>query len=219
MLTHVPTPQAVWYCGCICCRTNLGWCTAGVLPVVPVLDLAIKTATVPQLIPAFAVLGDKHKACLREAWPLVDVSKGRSLLLRALERLWKLRWEDCQKEPFWRLVQSGFAGLTEQGRDPGRVARCPCGARMLQGPRMYHFWDCPIVSDLRAHTGMCEVLDVPLLPRYIWLAVPPASSYRQPLWEVACLACVAALNLGRWRLCRCPAGSRVERAVLIRTST
>ncbi len=58
---------------------------------------------------------------------------------------------------------------------------------------------------MRAH--MCEVLGMPLLPRHIWLAVPQASSIRQPVWDAVCLACVAALDLRRRRLFRCRAGA------------
>ncbi len=57
---------------------------------------------------------------------------------------------------------------------------------------------------------------MPLLPHHLWMVVCPADTVRQPVWDVVCLACVAALELGRQRLYQSRAGDCVDRAVLLR---
>ena len=72
---------------------------------------------------------------------------------KTLGRLWKLRWDNDQKEGLlWRLALNGYPGFPmhrtqlERGQP---AATCPCGAHMNEGDRRHLFWECTMAVALR----------------------------------------------------------------------
>ena len=60
-------------------------------------------------------------------------------LLALLRRLWRVRWENQHKEPFWRLVYNAIPTAARLHLDQP----CQCGAA-APADRHHHFWECPI---------------------------------------------------------------------------
>ena len=129
----------------------------------------------------------------------LDADAGPVDELRALlKRLWRIRWENKRKEPFWRLVYDAFPTAARLHT----AAPCLCGG---PGPadRHHHFWACPVaeavVSAISAAVTAAQPLAAPLPKASIWLGRPPPGVYRG-VWEVVCLAAVAAMDHGRRRM-------------------
>ena len=189
-------PPLLEICGRL--ASCLGW-RAGATPV-PLLALSVKAATLLQLSPSLDAVAARHTAFLSDALGVPDPPAAALLAFRAaLRRLWQLRWENRHKEAFWRLALDGFAGFTMHAAIRARggvVARCPCGAVMATGDRRHHFWDCPVAVCLRDVVAECLGAHGGLACRHLWLALPPPA-VSPPVWDVVCLAAVAALERGR----------------------
>ena len=113
-------------------------------------------------------------------------------VLAMFDRLWRVRWENQHKETFWRLA---FDGLPTAARL--HVARgCQCGAA---GPadRRHHYWACPVAQAVASTIGTAAGAD--LTATNIWLARPPLGVHGG-VWDVVCLAAVAAMDHGRRRM-------------------
>lgn len=177
----------------------LGWRIG--LATVPLLRLTVKVATHLQLGPQREALRHKHDAFAALAWPDGDPVTRSATVTAVFPRLWRLRWENRHKEPYWRLAQCGFAGFPMQQNyvEMGTPGMCPCGNSLAPGPQVHHFWKCPAIADLRS--AITECADVVCELHHVWLTVPPVGMH--PLvWDVVCLAAIAAMELGRQRLYR-----------------
>lgn len=119
-------------------------------------------------------------------------------LLALLKRLWHVRWENQRKEPFWRLVYNAFPTAARLHRNEP----CLCGGAGVPD-RCHHFWACPVaqavLGAISAAASSQQPLPAPLSKASIWLARPPPTVYRD-VWEVVCLAAVAAMDHGRRRM-------------------
>jgi hypothetical protein len=116
-------------------------------------------------------------------------------LLALLRRLWSMRWENERKEPFWRLVYNAFPTAARLHVNQP----CCCGAAAT-ADRQHHFWDCPVaqavISTISGAASVQQPLEAPLSKASIWLARAPATVYNG-VWDVVCLAAVAAMDHGR----------------------
>jgi len=113
-------------------------------------------------------------------------------LLQVLRRLWRLRWENEHKEPFWRLVYDAFPTAARL-----HVQRpCCCGAAAV-ADRHHHFWECPVAQAVVG--AMSAAAAAPLTKPNVWLARPPPAVY-SGVWTVAVLAAVSAMDHGRRRM-------------------
>lgn len=129
-----------------------------------------------------------------------DVAPPPSAELRALlERLWRVRWENARKEPFWRLVHNALPTSARMG---DATTPCLCGGA-APADRAHHFWACPVAQAVVSAVSSAAAAALPNpapLPRAaIWLARPPPAVQRG-VWEVVCLAAVAAMDHGRKRM-------------------
>ena len=127
-------------------------------------------------------------------------------LRSTLKRLWRLPWENCRKEPFWRLIYVAFPTAARMHLpDP-----CICGG--APADRQHHFWDCPVARSvvgaisaaLHGQPAAAAAAAVggapPALPQHsIWLATPPPAVH-EGVWSVVCLAAVEAMDHGRRRM-------------------
>ena len=178
--------------------------------------LQVKTGTLLQLPPIQAARKEAWRMYVSLALPPVSHPRwvaGRIRVFPCLfPKLWDLRWENRQKEIFWRLAVDGVAGAS--GRTP---FSCPCclgsQSAFVGDARLHAFWSCPIAEGVRE--TMAEVLaplgGPHLLTRAnLWLCVPPltsapSSSIHPEVWMVVCLAALSAMDHGRrqlWRLTR-----------------
>ena len=102
-------------------------------------------------------------------------------LLGLLRRLWRVRWENQHKEPFWRLVYNAGGEATAARLHLDQP--CQCGAAAA-ADRHHHFWECPVaqsvvaaVSAAAAAAGLPPA--APLSKPSIWLARAPAAVQRR----------------------------------------
>jgi exonuclease III len=124
-------------------------------------------------------------------------------LLDLLPRLWRVRWENKYKEPFWRLVHDA---LPTAARLHSTGLPCPCGTGGQRPDRLHHFWACPVAQAVVGAIGAAVAAAGRPQPEqlsraHIWLARPPAG-VRPSVWRVVCLAAVAAMDSGRRHLAR-----------------
>jgi hypothetical protein len=75
---------------------------------------------------------------------------------------------------------------------------------MPHGPRLHHFWHCPLALGLREHlAGLMGAPPGSLLAAltrpHLWTAHPPPGLHTL-VWDVVCLAALSALERGRQQL-------------------
>ena len=70
---------------------------------------------------------------------------------------------------------------------------------MVAGCRRHHFWDCVVAVSLREVISEALGPGVPLSRLQLWLVRPPVD-VAAPVWDVVCLAAIAALESGRQTL-------------------
>jgi hypothetical protein len=175
--------------------SSLGWRSGSLT--FPLAKLSTKVVTWLQLESARDKLGKKHAVLVGEALgtpqPPEDAVKSLSATLK---RLWKIKWENEYKEPFWRLCADGFAGFSmHRSQLSGPIiAKCPCGTSMTEGDRSHHFWECAVAQSLRMNLEGC--LTCQLSRNHLWLVNPP-DGVKGVVWDIVCLAAIAALERGR----------------------
>ena len=119
-------------------------------------------------------------------------------LLALLRRLWRVRWGNARKEPFWRLVYDAHPTAARMHLDQP----CCCGAA-VPANHHHHSWACPVaqavVATVTQAVAAQQPLAAPLSKPSIWLARPPPAVHGG-VWGVVCLAAVAAMDHGRRRM-------------------
>jgi hypothetical protein len=135
--------------------------------------------------------------------PPAAAAAGAAEVLVLLGRLWRLKWDNHPREVFWRLSLDGLPTATRMGNrlDMG----CACGFAVPD--RKHCYWDCPIaqavVHSLRSALSPGVGSPQPTLATAdIWLARPPAGIHAG-IWDLVCLAAVAAMDSGRRSAVRC----------------
>ena len=114
-------------------------------------------------------------------------------------------------EPYWRLVINGLP-TGERMHQTGPAVTCACGNG--RSNREHHYWACDVA--VAVVTAMTDGLQhwQPTLPgplrANVWLMQPPRGVH-QDLWDIVCLAGVAAMDYGR-RLLYHPAAPEQRRA-------
>ena len=111
--------------------------------------------------------------------------------------MWHLPWENCHKEPYWRLVYDAFPTAARLHLD----SPCYCGGAPAN--LEHHFWACPVATAV--HTSISATIAAhnpgaaPISLDQLWLCRAPPSVYAD-VWQVVCLAAVAAMDSGRRRM-------------------
>ena len=117
---------------------------------------------------------------------------------RTLYSLWRLKWENLEKEVLWRLAVDGIAGANAYVQPRFRCRCCP-GAAALD-PRAHCFWDCPVALAVRHAIAAALLPATPVVSRAsIWLCQPPQGVHIG-VWRVVCLAALSAMEHGRRKL-------------------
>lgn len=115
-----------------------------------------------------------------------------SATAQLLRQLWRLPWANSYKETYWRLALNG---LPLAARMPGNDRPCSCGSSGPLPGRRHHFWECPVAAAV-VSTLAEQLSGHPLSPANLWLAQPPAGVH-EGVWQVVCLASIAAMETGR----------------------
>ena len=95
---------------------------------------------------------------------------------------------------------------TRLSTSPAAPTRCLCGASMATGRHRHHCWECVVALPLRDELVEAMGGAVVLFPQPLWLG-RPSLGVRPLVWDVVCLAAVAALGLGLRLLFRVQAGA------------
>jgi exonuclease III len=113
---------------------------------------------------------------------------------RLLRSVWRLRWENYNKEAWWRLSLDAFGGRDQQ---------CPCGHGTAT--RHHICWHCPVAAAVRAEL-LAGGVSAQLQMRHLWLMEQPPSATQRPVhigvWQVVCLAAAGAMWHGHKQLWR-----------------
>ena len=132
----------------------------------------------------------------------------------------ELRWDNDQKEAFWRLALNGYPGFPmhrtqlERGQP---AATCPCGAHMNEGDRRHLFWECTMAVALREAIDASLDFDGLVDRKNLWLNIPPLTVHTF-VWDVVCLAAISALDVGRRMMYREGGGAILPPPTLNRVS-
>jgi len=167
----------------------IGWERVGGGRPVPLSAYTVRKGTALLSAPQCARRLQRYFAPFAEA-AAGDAGGGTPAEVQALlRRLWRVRCDNGIKETFWRLVHDGLPTAARLHLDRA----CLCGA---PGPadRLHHYWGCPVA---RAVAGtISEAVGAPVTRAAVWLARSPPAVY-SGVWDVVCLAAVAAMDHGR----------------------
>lgn len=180
---------------------RLGWLppadTALAGPV-PLTRLTVKAGTFLQSGPVEALRAERLAAFATAALGAAAPQPTLDSLRRLLVSLWRLRWENANKETYWRLITDSLPRF-----DRGAAA----GAE-----RDWNFWASPTAQAVVA--AIAGALGSQPSKAALWLMLPPAGITRPGVWYVVCLAAVAAMDHGarqHARLVRAQAGEQAGR--------
>ena len=179
---------------------RLGWRRADGSPI-PLLSITVRAATAVLTKPAAEWRANTYlRPFAAAAIGAADVAAAPlPELLAALQRLWRLPWENYRKETFWRLVYNSLPTAARLHRDEP----CGCGTSAARPDRQHHFWTCTVaaavVGDISASLAAAAQPPPALTQANIWLARPPPGIHAG-VWGVVCLAAVEAMDRGRRRL-------------------
>jgi hypothetical protein len=162
------------------------------------LNLTVRQATYIATVSSCAYRADHHRMFHIDAFPTPPPPNFRSALPTfpdTHQRLWRIPWENSQKEAFWRLAVDGFTMFGNSHMRHFDVVRCECLPLDTPpySPRRHHFWDCQITQSLVR--VLSTNLRMPLLRHQLWLAITPASCMGR-VWDVVCMAAVSAIKDG-----------------------
>lgn len=179
---------------------RLGWHLHG--RPVPLSALTVRAGT-DLLTATLALRRDEHVfspfLSLALELPADAASPPTDELRALLKRLWRVRWENARKEPFWRLIYNAVPTAARMG---DAASPCLCGGP-APADRAHHFWGCHIaqavVGAISVAASTAQPLPGPLPRAAVWLARSPPQVHRG-VWDVVCLAAVAAMDHGRKRM-------------------
>ncbi len=117
-----------------------------------------------------------------------------ALVADALPRLWRIRWENTQKELLWRLAVDGVPMPGNCHMHGSALKACACGGAVAPSPRLHHFWDCLVAQAVVAAVSAAVGAAVPWAA--LWLVLCP-DGLCPVVWAVVCLAALSAMERGR----------------------
>ena len=171
---------------------RLGWQLPGAATPLRLHSFSVRAGTTILTTPA------EQRRELERLQPFAEQLQGTLGELRLLLRqLWRLPWENCHKEPYWRLVYDAFPTAARLHLDQP----CLCGG--APADRHHHFWTCPVAVAVTTSISAAITEHQPAAPpvtvAQLWLARPPPGVHAG-VWQVVCLAAVAAMDSGRRRM-------------------
>ncbi len=125
-----------------------------------------------------------------------------------MAKVWRLGWENQEKEIWWRLLLGGVSGAGGHGLGWRIGERCPCGwglgvgegggERVEAGEARDHaFWGCAPTVAVRTLLQRHLTRGTRLQARHLWLLEPPAPDVHAEVWAVVALAALRAIVRAR----------------------
>lgn len=171
---------------------RLGWRVPG--GVILVGSLSVRGATLLQLDGLCRRRQLLHDAFLAESLGQAPTDEHRGQLQIALARLWRVKWENMNKEVFWRMTIDGVP-IVGNSHMRGQATPCLCGMPMGASVRRHHFWECAAAQEVVG--CVAAVVACPVGITSVWLAQPPAGIMQQCVWDVVCLAMLSSMEEAR----------------------
>jgi hypothetical protein len=119
-------------------------------------------------------------------------TRNRAAAVTALmNRLWRIKWDNSHKEPFWTFIYNGIrtAARTYTGPRAALAPTCGCGAP--RPDRLHHFWFCPVADTIR--NVLSDAVNTQITREHLFFALPPPGVHRY-VWSAACLAAISVLH-------------------------
>jgi hypothetical protein len=123
--------------------------------------------------------------------------------VKSLKTIWKIPWDNTNKEILWRLIVNGV-----QGAGGHNIChRTPCCCTFALTPaqlqahdgaahRQHCFWDCPVaqavLQELRRGLPGIDIRQY-----HLWLLQSPGVGVQTVVWRVVALAALTAMEHGR----------------------
>jgi hypothetical protein len=136
------------------------------------------------------------------------VEKEQAVLEKNMAVLWRLRWDNINKETLWRLTVNGVVGAGGHGisqREP-----CPCGWCVCEGAegqdaeqmafswRTHCFWHCPVARAVISELSTALPASVCVECADVWLLRSPLNAgVHAGVWALVCMVALAAMAFGR----------------------
>lgn len=146
-----------------------------------------------------------------QATPEVQSEAAADEALRLLARLWKVKWNNAHKEVFWRLALDGLPVAARMKGGAGRQQPRCCACGHSKPDRRHHFWECPVAKAVVETVAAQLGPNKELTPRNLWLGSSPGGVHTG-VWDVVCLAAIAAMDSGRRRMTKTILNARQRNA-------
>lgn len=173
---------------------RLGWRIPGRQQPLPLQEYTVRAGT------ALLTAPTEERRIQERLQPFAERLLGTlGELLQLLRCLWQIPWENCHKEPFWRLVYDAFPTAARMHLDQP----CLCGG--APADLEHHFWACPVAAAVTTSIS-AAILEhrpaaaaAPITVSQLWLGRPPHGVH-EGVWHVVCLAAIEAMDSGRRRM-------------------
>ena len=151
-----------------------------------------------------------HQDFVRAALGQRPSAQDMAAFAASLARAWRLPCDSSIKEPLWRAAVNCVPGA----RIPPPRWRCPCspGTPATTG-NQHTLWDCQVAQAVRQQLSTALPQPVPVTQAAVWLLRTPAPTVQQPVWAVASLAALEAMDFGRrfmWARTRATAAAATD---------
>ena len=180
------------------------------------LPLTVRLGTRLQLAGQPAVVQAALRQCVEGALSLggfqpsnqeegaAQITACLTALPARMKQAWSLRWENQEKEIWWRLLLGGVPGAGGHGimlKGP-----CPCGwavpAHLCKeagaaAQRDHVFWQCAPAQAVRRALAHNLPEGTQLQPRHLWLLEPPCPEVHPGVWMVVGMAALTVLQSAR----------------------
>ena len=169
-------------------------------------NLTVRLGTELQLRPKMLPRRDKQLHFQRlalsigaAAAPPAAATAPQPVMPALLSNLWRLGCGNIIKEPYWRLVLDALPTARRRGAE---TEQCCCGASSAD--REHHYWRCQLAQrmvtamddELMAFAARHGRVHTPLTAAEVWLCRPPVGVLPW-LWQLVCMAAIAAMEFGR----------------------
>jgi hypothetical protein len=181
---------------------RLGWrAPAGMActRLVMLTHLKVRDATAMQLEGAGRERAHAHACFINEAHGRgegdICTPNERTALGVVFSACWAIKWENIQKEVYWRLAVDGVPdGHRWESLDDDK---CACGA--MRPRRGHFFWECKVAKVVVGDIQRCCPGQPTLTKINVWLMQPPPG-VSVGIWRIVCLSAVNAMDEGRRNL-------------------
>ena len=174
---------------------SVGWRMDNRSYSVDTLTVKVATALITQINPDWRL---PQSAKLQAFVVETGLVLPEDVILKVLQRLWKLPVDNSHKEVVWRLAMDGLPTIQRLHR-----ATQPCGCGGAVGAaagRQHVYFECAaikpildsIVQQLQGDWALAP--GVSLQRHHLWLAMRPTEALHQGVWDLVCISALKAMD-------------------------